>query len=245
LAYFSGFDFLNVSVSDQGFQRIESERTKGLFHYQEENLKKYFGNAGFNGLDDVLVFLEENIELFHEFKYKENYTVLKESFLPTVNVIEKIPFNIHGSRLIFLALRPMIAYVEDTDIRKVIGETIYQEIKTEMVKDDPSTKVKNILPYIRKPLIYLSSALLMEETGATLDEKGLFFEAIDPTYRGEKKKEPSKENRIAAMIARNRRIGLDYLETLKRFLSKNWDDYSGKTGRVFNRDNTGKKTFWT
>ena len=244
LAYFSGFDFLNVSVSDAGFQRLESERTKGLYKYQEDNLKKYFSDAGFNGLDDVLVFLEDNIESFGEFKTEENYTVLKQSFLPTVKVVENIPFNLHGSRLVFLALKPAMAYIEDTDIRKTLGETIYAEIKAEMVKEDPSAKVKSILPYIRKPLIYLASAMLMEETGAELGEKGLFFEKTDPVFRGTLKKEPSTEQRIAAMVARNRGIGLNYLEALKSYLDKNWEEYSGQTGSVFNRDNTGKKTFW-
>ena len=68
LAYFVGFDFLNVSVSDAGFQRIESERTKGLYKYQEDNLKSYFSEAGFNALDDVLVYIENNIAHFNEFK---------------------------------------------------------------------------------------------------------------------------------------------------------------------------------
>jgi hypothetical protein len=39
LGYFMGFDFLNVSVSDMGFQRIESERSKSLYKYQEDNLR--------------------------------------------------------------------------------------------------------------------------------------------------------------------------------------------------------------
>ena len=244
LAYFSGFDFLNVQVSDTGFQRIESERTKGLFHYQEDNLKKYFSDSGYNGLDDVLVFLEENIAFFTEFKAEENYTVLKQSFLPTVKVVENIPFNLHGSRLTFLALKPMVAYVEDSEIRKTLGETIYAEVKAERVKDAPAAKVTALLPYIRKPLIYLASALFMEETGATLDDKGLFFEKTDPVYRGQTLKGPSTEQRIAAMIARNRKIGLDYLEALKAELVENWEEYSGQTGSLFRRDNTDKKTFW-
>jgi hypothetical protein len=121
LAYFVGYDFLNVSVSDAGFNRTESTTMKGLYKYQEDNIKKYFSDAGFNGLDDVLVFLEQNIEYFGEFKLSTNYTSLKESFLPTVKVVEEIPFNLHNSRLLFLALKPGVAYVEDTDIPKTLG----------------------------------------------------------------------------------------------------------------------------
>lgn len=244
LAYFIGFDFLNVQVSDIGFQRIESERTKGLYKYQEDNLKVYFSDAGFNALDDVLVFLETNIEHFAEFKAQTNWGELKTSFLPTVKVVEAIPFNIAGSRLTFMALRPFTAFIEDATIRPVLGQTFYAEIKAEMVKDEPAEKVTAILPYIRKPLIYLASALLMEETGATLFDKGLFFEKATGDNTGNKIKSPSTEEQIAAAIARNRMIGNSYLDMLKTYLMENWDGYEGNNKRLPNRDNNGKKTFW-
>lgn len=247
LAYFVGFDFLNTTVSDAGFQRTESDRTKGLYKYQEDNLRTYFSDAGFNSLDNVLVFLENNIEHFSEFKAHENWTILKKAFLPTVKIVETIPFNLHGSRLIFLAMKPHFAFVEDTTIRTTLGETIYTEIKTELAKDTPAEKVTAILPYIRKPLIYLASAMLMEETGATLDDKGLYFEKLTGNYPSNKMKGPSTDQRIAAMVARNLHIGNSYLEMLKSYLIENaedWEDYSGQTGSIPNRDNTNKKTFW-
>lgn len=247
LAYFIGFDFLNAYISDGGFKRQESTTIKGLYKYQEDNLREYFRDSGLNALDDVLVLLEENIAHFGEFKAADNWTELKESFLPTVAVIEKIPYNIHSSRLIFLALKPHVAYAEDTDIKPLLGETIYNEIKTEMVKDAPAAKVTAILPYIRKPLIYLSAAYLMEETAATLDDKGLFFEKKTGLYPGNTQKSPSEPDIVSARVARERHKASVYLEALKAYLVENeedWEEYSGQTGPLIDRDNTDKKTFW-
>ncbi|NQU85327.1 MAG: hypothetical protein HQ541_06160, partial [Mariniphaga sp.] len=168
LAYYVGFDILSILINDQGFSRVESERSKPLFKYQEENLKANFKNNGFNGLDDVLVFIEANITHFAEFKAQPNWTVLKTSFLPTVKIVQEIPFNLNASRLAFLNMKPMVSYIEDTAIKTLLGSTIYDYIKSEMVKDSPAAKVTAILPYIRKPLVYLASALFMEETGAEL-----------------------------------------------------------------------------
>ncbi len=245
LAFFTGFDFLNISVTDAGFQRIETERTKGLYKYQEDSLKVFFSETGYNALDDVLVFLETNIEHFEDFMTSENYTKISQAFLPNVKVVETIPFDIHGSRLVFLALQPAVSYIEDTAIRTVLGPTIYTIVKTEMVKTEPLTKVTALLPYIRKPLIYLATAMLMEETGATLYQRGLFFQKNEDQQRAKDVRGPSSELRIAAMIARNKGIGNNYLELLKLELIANWEEYSGQTGSPFRRDNTGKKTFWT
>lgn len=243
LAYFVGFDFLNTMISDAGFQRIEGDKTKGLYKYQEDNLRKYFSDAGFSGLDDVLVFLETNIAYFGEFKASTNWTTLKSSFLPTVAVVEDVPYNIHGSRLILLALKPHIAYAEDTDIKPLLGETIYNEVKTEMVKDSPSAKVSALLPCVRKPLIYLAAALLMEETGATLDNRGLFFEEISATYPGNKVRQPSDPEVVAARVGRERMKAAGYLDALKAEVADNWDDFTA-ADTLFRRDNTDKKTFW-
>lgn len=244
LAFFIGFDFLNVSVTDAGFQRIETERTKGLFKYQEDSLKEFFSRSGFDALDDILVFLEINILSFEKYLNSENFSKYIKSFLPSVKVIEEIPFNIHNSRLILLALQPSIAYIEDTTIKTVLGSTIYAAVKAEMVKEEPEAKFKLLVEAIRKPLIYLASAMLMEETGATLYEKGLYFDKNEDQQRSKVVRGPAPDNRIAILVNRNRIIGNNYLEMLKLFLIDNFNDYSGQKGSAFSRDNTGKKTFF-
>ena len=244
LAFFIGFDFLNISVTDAGFQRIETERTKGLYKYQEDAIKAFFAESGFNALDDVLTFLELNIDSFEEFMTSENFNKLITSFLPNVKTIEEIPFNIRRSNLIFLALKPSVAYIEDITIRPVLGEVIYATVKEEMANEIVDAKVLALLPYIRKPLIYLASAMLMEETGATLYDKGLYFEKNEDQQRAKTVKAPSTEETIARMVNRSRLIGNNYLELLKAQLLANWDEYSGQTGSAFKRDNYDKKTFF-
>lgn len=247
LAYFIGFDFLNVSISDSGFQRLESENKKGLFKYQEDNLKKYFSDSGFNSLDDILVFLETNIAHFSEFKAAPNWTEFIGSFIPNVAVLEKIPFNIFGSRLTFLSLKPHLAFIEDTTIKLALGTEIYNEIKAGMLLDEVPAKISAILPYIRKPLIYFASALFMTETGASLGNNALYFDQKESTSGSVNNQIPATEERIMDLIKRNNFIGNSYLDILKTYLlseAESWANFDGKTGSLFNRDNTDKKTFW-
>jgi hypothetical protein len=244
LAFFLGFDFLNISVTDAGFQRIETERTKGLYKYQEDSLKTFFSETGLNALDDILVFLEKNIAHFENYLTSENFSKLLTTFLPNTKVVEEIPFALHGSRLIFMALQPSIAYIEDTAIRPVLGEEIYATVKNEMVKEEPDTKVRLLLDYIRKPLIYLASSMLMEETGATLYDKGLYFDKNEDQQRAKVVRGPAAADRISLLVNRNRLIGNNYLEMLKTHLIANWTEYSGQKGSAFKRDNNGKKTFF-
>lgn len=248
LAYWMGFQVLNSTISDSGFKRTENDKQKSLFKYQEDELKEMFKTAGFNAMDEILEFIEANIEHFNEFKLSANWTILKSSFIPDTKTFNSIISSINGSRLIFLRLKSFAMLVEDLDIRPTLGDTIFEEIKTEMQKDTPAEKVITIMPYIRKAVAFLATAMLMEETGADLTDKGLYFESTSAGFNNDRNKQPASAERITALAAKYRMYGSNYLEGLKSFLIRNatdWPDYSGQTGNVLRRDNANKKTFWT
>lgn len=242
LAYFMGFDVLNVSISDMGFMRAESNTSKSLFKYQEDNLREYFKNNGFNSLDDILLFIESNIDSFNEFAASPNYTVIKGAFIPNTAAFHEI-FFIHNSRLTFLRLKPHMRFIEETVIRPVLTPEIYQVVKQGMVLPQVPDQVAPLIPYIRPVMAYLSAALLMEESGADMSERGLFFHATMPNNRDNRQITASDHERVMMLVNRARQMGNLYLEALKSYLSDNWTGYSGRP-RPLSRDNNGKKTFW-
>jgi hypothetical protein len=253
LTYWSGFQVLNATISDGGFKRTENEKVKSLFKYQEVELKEYFKTTGFNGLDEILFFLEMEIKKsegetvnFKSFADSDAWTILKSSFIPDTNTINAIIF-INHSRLTFLRLKSSMQLVEDLDIKPLLGETIFNEIKLEMVKKTPSAKVSAILPHIQKAIAYLATALLMEESGADLTEKGLYFESTSSENNLAQNKQPSESDRINFLAKRNKAIGMNYLERLKSYLiasPTDWPSYSGQIGKALRRNNNDKKTFW-
>jgi len=247
LAYWMGFQVLNATISDSGFKRTETDNQKGLYKYQEDEMKEYFKTSGFNAMDDILEYIETNIEHFSEFKATENWTIRKKSFIPDTRAFEKVPYSINNSRLTFLRLVPHMDTVEDLQIKPLLGDTVFAEIKAEMVKDSPAEKVVKLLPYIRKPIAYFATAYLMEESGADLTEKGLYFDSFGVQSTSNLNRTPANENRILAMIARNRMIGERHLALLKYYLLNNpedWPSFEATAGSIFNRDNNDKKTFW-
>jgi hypothetical protein len=246
LAYYVGFEFLNVSVTDMGFTRTESQTSKTLYRYQEDNLRDYFKTSGFNMLDEALLFMEENISNFTEFALSDAYTIFKSAFIPTANAFTVI-FFINNSRLTFLRLQPHLKFIEETVILPLLGSDTYYEIKAGMIAEPIPSKVVGVLPYIRTPMAYLSAALLMEESGADLSDKGLYFQSTMPSNQDSRQITPAVADRIALLVARARNMGNAYLEMLKTYMADNiadWSDFTSQTGSVFNRDNTNKKTFW-
>ena len=246
IAYWIGFDLLNSHISDGGFKRTESTSVKGLFKYQEENLKIYFRTNGFNGLDTVLQYLETNSSDFSEFSESPAFSLLKSAFIPTTDIFNELVF-INKSRLTFLRMKSHMQLIEDTEISTILGPTAFAFVKSEMVKPIPEAKVTKLLSYVRKPVAYLASALLMEESGADLADNGLFFTSTAAGFNNDSERKPATSDRIAILVNRNRNIGNAYLDQLRSYLAANssdWSEVTPSSGKVFRRDNTNKKTFW-
>jgi len=246
IAFWIGFDLLNVLVTDGGFKRTESESVKSLYKYQEENLKAYFRTNGFNGIDTVLQYLESNLTSFTEFSASSACTLFKTALIPKTEIFNNIVF-INKSRLTFLRMKPHMQLIEDTEIATILGPIAYEYVKSEIVKETPSEKVKALLPYVRKPIAFLASAFLMEESGADLTDNGLYFYQTIAGYNNDTDHKPSSSNRIAILVMRNRNIGNAFLDQLRTYLkvkAADWTDVTPSTGKLFRRDNTDKKTFW-
>lgn len=246
LTYWQGYDILNAYISDGGFRRIETEKVKGLYKYQEDNLKEYFKVTGFNGLDTALEFIESNIDGLGSFRESETWKKIKGSFIPDTKTFSSIYF-IGNSRLVFLRLQPFFQIIEDLSIKIVLGQENYNYIKAAMVRNELEPKVAQILPYISKPIAFLSVAMLMEESGADLTDKGLFFEGRMQTMMSDTVKQPAEIERVANLVKRARGLGESYLIQLKEYLldhAQEWNGYSAPKAGLHNRDNSGKKTFW-
>lgn len=246
LAYWSGYDVLNAYISDGGFRRIETDKVKGLFKYQEDNLKDYFKSTGFNSLDAVLDYIESNIGHFEVFKESESWMFLKGEFIPDTKTFNSIYF-IGSSRLIFMRLQPYVKVVEDLSIRQIINRENMDFIKAEMLKDEPDPKVSAILTLIRKPVAFLAVAMLMEDSGADLTDKGLFFEGRGLTMFSDTVKSPAEIERVQNLVKRNKGLGESYLLQLKQYLNENAEVWGGSQlprNGLHNRDNSGKRTFW-
>lgn len=246
LAYWIGFDLLNVYISDGGFKRTESDTVKGLYKNQERNLKSYFRTNGFNGLDKVLQYLELHLKELPDFSDSPAFTLLKSAFIPTTDIFDKIVF-INKSRLTFLRMKPHMQLIEDIEIATILGPVTFEYVKVEMVKETPAQKVTALLPYLRKPIAYLASAMLMEESGADLKENGLYFTQTVVQSDNDTEHKPSDADRITLLVSRNRAFGKAFLDQLSAYLKANatdWPDITPSTGKVLRRDNTDKKTFW-
>jgi len=245
LAFYEGFDLLNVFVSNSGFKRQEDDKTKSLFKYQEDNIRNYYKDHGLNILDNMLALLEQNITHFPE--YNEAFSKNKGSIIPDTKTFHDI-INIRNSRLVFLRLIAPMKTALELEITPLIGKQNVDFIIEELKKPSPAAKVMSVLPYLRNALAWAARVMLIEESGAEITERGLYFEGLKGGISMNDVKMPSDESRVGYLIKRDKNIAENYKQLLHQYLITNasdWNNYDNPRLRIHERDNSNKKTFWT
>jgi hypothetical protein len=211
-----------------------------------------FKADGFNGLDSVLEYLENNIELFPLFAESENYTVFKESFINTTAEFEE-GYKIGGSRLVFLKLKPFIKQAEDFHIIPLIGRAYFDELKEQILNKDIDEANDIPIDYIRKAVANFAIYRGIHQLGMTITDNGVFYSSDTGDQFDYQNEKPMKPDEIMKLYQEARDTGNGYLALLKDHLHNNIDDYStyaasasyDSTNAAHIRDNTDKKTFWT
>ena len=243
LAIWKDYDIIAVNISDTGVS-AEVDKENRLFRYQEENLKRTLKEEGFNYLDSILEFLEENSQDFPEFGQSQYKLSNVQSLIRNTAQFQEC-YNIDNSRLVFLKMRDYIRDVELIELQHRIGSAFYQEL---LSADESLAKYDAILSYIRSYIVYASVAEGIGELHKLPTEKGLLFETTTmdgvqetPVYRAQ----------IAETRTRCAQRAEQYLAIALHIIRNAPADYPSYVGfagdspedGIIHRDNTNRKIF--
>lgn len=116
----------------------------------KESLLQGLFADGYQAVEDLIIFLEENEEDFSDWKDSAKYTKLKSSFINSASLFQKY-VDIGNSRQVFLKLWPSIQKVE-RKLKKLLPDGLYTKLlsKDDNIDDALLTKLLDdyLLPYI-------------------------------------------------------------------------------------------------
>jgi hypothetical protein len=254
-----------LQASDLGLTRQESTNQKTPFKYQEQEFKETYKEDGFNALDLMLEYLEENIDTFPTFKQSVNYTVFKGHLINETREFNAIR-DIGASRLVFLRVQRFIVQVEDFHVIPTIGREQYDALMALIAYQGSGsgsgTGVDNVLSWtliglLKKAVAHLAVYEGISDLNVNITDKGFFFDSSEGGQNSFDKKtnvtETFNTNETLPSIARNAlKAGNGYMNAAREFLVlyaddfplyADWvgfDDSSESQGMSF--DNTDKKT---
>lgn len=256
LAYYTNFDALQLRITDQGFQRQQTENFGSPYKYQEDRLRQNFKNRGFNAIDRILDLLDDKFTSLEGYAEMPVRVTTRTDIVQRTVEVDRVHF-INGSRLVFLRLVPILTAISYNELRPLLGWQLYTkmqkaledgtataEVPAASASGDPVRTYEELrqqcIPFVVKKAV----AQLLRETGSITD-RGLYFigqaagnsdnQTVTPATR--------REAHDAAAIAEAE--AQRHADTLLAFIEWKWPEYfSGHQSDVFKRDNNDKKTFW-
>lgn len=246
LALWADFDALSVRISDQGFQRQQSDTWTPAYKYQEESMKRNFQNRGLNALDEMLVLLESNPDEYPDFAGSPACTRSLTSLVRDTAEVQEI-YDIHSSRLIFMRLRPVMAQVEELVLQPLTGDMLYQHLRSWLATapTDRTCKMEALRTRCRKVVVMAAIAQLIRTTGSVTD-RGVFLKQMTGSTGGNDQPVPVANDRLQLMVADAQRALDGYAQRLSVWVHQEMSEYTTLApSRVLDRDNDKGRAFWT
>ena len=234
IAVFSLVKYVNfgsVQWDSTGITMVFSDDRKPAFQWAVENLRQELILMGDESVNNLLEFLEENVETLPSWTASSAYSQFKELFVQTTTQFQK-HFYINDSRTTFIALKPAIREVEDFHIKPVLCDEYFSELKTKLlfIEGDSSSGSTSdpegglnpedeiVLDLIRKAIVPLTVSKALKYLPVQWNNNGIIIRRV--AGLSVIKEDPATTNQLSSIQAETEKIGNAYLEELKIYLNK-------------------------
>jgi hypothetical protein len=246
LAFWQEYDILSVTLSDKG--AADNAGESRLYRYQAEALKDNLKNEGFDQLDAILEFCEQNPKSFPEFSKSPCHLATENTFIKNTKEFNNI-YYINSSRLVFLKMKYFVTSVEELQLRHHLGNTFCAEL---LAADPAVEKYTRILSGIKKFIVFMAIAEGIAELHQMPTDRGLIFQTAIANRISEVQYSPVSPEELE-------RIRKEYTQKAERYMSSVIDTLKKHSGdypvylafagdnapptKIIRRDNTNKRIF--
>jgi hypothetical protein len=212
-----------LQIAASGIQQGGSKDKKAAAQWQIDELQASFMNAGYDSIDPMLEYLEENKLLFPAWAGSSAYTVLKQFFINTARQFSEFVW-INESRRTFLVLRAQMKKVEEFSILSILCKPLFAELKAQTLSSAISEANQVLLDLIRPAVAHLTIARAIEELSVVFSENGIqVSNSTVSTYT--KGKQPAPDLQLQRLKSQAQTDGETYLAQIRELLEGDLDAY--------------------
>lgn len=227
MAHFAYYLYIPVGqlqISDSGIHISVNENKKTAFEHQIVKLEESFINAGYDAIEDLLDFMEDNTAIFNVWAATSAYTEFKDVIITNAKTFS-VWYNIGNSRRMFTALRNFMRITETTDLIPVTCTDLYNAIKQEIADGEISEANVPLMNFIYPAIAYLTMFKAITFLSVQITDSGIITLSSTNASSTVTKKENASDTRIDAIAKQCYSIGSDYLMRLRQYLQDNADSY--------------------
>lgn len=213
-----------AEISNAGIHLNLSKDRKTAFQWQIVDIKKHFKTEGYKALENLLHFLWKsgNTEylLWQASDNKKEYL----KYFVNDSIQFSKGYNIHGNFAFFLYLRDSIEFTEEQYIEPIIGQDLFNEIKSQILSNSVSPTNAIILKWIQKAVAYKTIYHAIPKLMNYVDEFGIQESFLSLALTTESS-QPSRNEFVSYQLNEAEKNGESYLHKIRNHLIKNASTY--------------------
>lgn len=159
-------------VGSAGDMKLPSDR-------KNDKMDIYFAETGLNCIDTLLAFLEKNSADYTvgavEWKNLPEFAASKELFISNAKMLTVYVSAVRNSRRTYMALRSIMARVQEDEIAGELGATKYTELLAKWQTADPewTEEEEAILRLVKQALAYRTWEIAIDEMALQVTPDGV------------------------------------------------------------------------
>lgn len=119
-------------MGSTGVNRLVPKNTETLFRYQEDAIKEDIIRKADESIEDLMLFLESNIDSFPLYKDSPEYAKNFAFLISTPGTLQRSLPEVSKSFRMYMVLRGFMDRAENMTVRGVLGEDLYTDLKSKI-----------------------------------------------------------------------------------------------------------------
>ena len=213
LAYFSDLSMVATQVTDFGVGTVASEHFVNAPRWQFLELKRSLEDKGCAALEELLIFLNEDLPEGIDWTIPDSYDLL----ISTGKAFNQL-FSISQPYRTFECLRPIAKGIETDEIIPLIGNTFFQYLKTKVT---PSELERQAIYLMKKAIAYLTIKSAAELMPINITADGFTVSLTHNTDQPQQGQQQAGAIQMSVLVNSCDSSGKGYLSGLMDLLNAN------------------------
>ena len=210
----------DVMLSDSGMHRkeLDEEGLKTAYKYQKNSYVDYMLKNGWNKVEKMLLFLEDNLSDYPLWDSSPEATSHRAFFLRYAQEFKEHYLR-NFNRHTFEIIRPIIEEVELLAILPLLGKPQYEELKT-----TASTEQLKLIPFLQKAMVHLIMHIAIRRTWIQVSAgKVVQTERLEP--QSAEKQGVASNVAVTQFLKEEKEFANRQLSAIYQYLDDNIDTY--------------------
>jgi hypothetical protein len=216
-----------VKLDDGGARRMETTTSKTAYKDQVARFREANQQEAEQQSEMLLEFLDENKADYPLWEAGKAFTQYKQLFIKTGFSFNEI-FPSHSPYRNYWAMRSKMLQVEQLHIKKEIGETLFDDLKTKDQAANLTDQEQKLLTKLKNAIAYFTVALSIPYLTVRIDANGITVTDTGSSGSNDElnKLKSAPDAKISLLMSEAKSTGETWLNDAIDFLTNNAADFN-------------------